>query len=83
MNYGGKNEIPQVKVKVQADVFENAIREIGVEFACEWFGHNADSDFTKATVKTLCERSGIEPDEEHEDWGDNSESETGYSGECS
>lgn len=86
MEYGGKNEIPQVEVKVQADVFENAIREIGVEFACEWFGHNADSDFTKESIKTLCERSGIEldeDDEEQEDWGDNSESETGYSGECS
>jgi hypothetical protein len=59
MKYGGKDEIPQCEVKCPADIFENEIRTIGVEFACEWFGHNADSDFTKETIKTLCERSGI------------------------
>lgn len=59
MKYGGKNEIPPCEVKCPADVFENQIREIGVEFACEWFGHNADSEFTKETISTLCERSGI------------------------
>ena len=59
MKYGNKNEIPPCEVTCPADVFENAVREIGVEFACEWFGHDADSEFTKKTVKTLCERSGI------------------------
>lgn len=37
-----------------ANIFENAIRSIGVEFA-----YSADSDFTKQTIKVLCERSGI------------------------
>ncbi len=60
MKYGGKNEIPPCEVNCQADLFENQIREIGVEFACEWFGHDADSEFTKTTIKLLCERSGIE-----------------------
>ena len=52
-------EIPPCEVKCRADIFENAIRAIGVEFACEWFGHEADSEFTKETIKVLCERSGI------------------------
>ena len=59
MKYGGTNEIPAVEVKCQADVFENAIRSIGVEFACEWFGYDANSDFTASTIVTLCECSGI------------------------
>jgi len=59
MKYGNENEIPPCEVKCRADIFENAIREIGVEFACEWFGHAADSEFTKETIKVLCERSGI------------------------
>ena len=62
MKYGRENQIPAVKVTCRADVFENAIREIGVEFACEWFGHNADSEFTRETIKALCERSGIDAD---------------------
>ena len=60
MQYGYRKEIPNCEVKCPADVFENAIREIGVEFACEWFGHNADSEFTRETVKTLCDRSGVD-----------------------
>ena len=60
MKYGKQNEIPACEVKCPADVFENAIREIGVEFACEWFGHDVDSEFTKETVRMLCERSGID-----------------------
>ena len=52
-------EIPPCEVKCRADIFENAIRAIGVEFACKWFGHEADSEFTKETIKVLCERSGI------------------------
>jgi len=35
MKYGNKNEIPPCEVKCRADIFENAIREIGVEFACQ------------------------------------------------
>ncbi len=60
MKYGGKSDIPVCEVKCQADIFENAIREIGVEFACEWFGYSYDSEFTKDTIKVLCERSGID-----------------------
>ncbi len=60
MQYGKKNEIPPVEVTCPVDAFENQIRAIGVVCACEWFGHDSDSDFTKETIKTLCERSGIE-----------------------
>lgn len=41
------------------DRFENAIREVGVVAACEWFGYSADSDFTKETARVLDERSAI------------------------
>lgn len=41
------------------DLFENAIREVGVVAACEWFGYSADSDFTKETALVLDERSAI------------------------
>ena len=50
MKYGNKNEIPPCEVNCPADIFENAIREIGVVFACEWFGYHADSDFTKEII---------------------------------
>jgi hypothetical protein len=60
MKYGNANEIPQVEIKCGSDVFENEIRRIGVEFACEWFGHDNNSDFTKETINILCERSGID-----------------------
>ncbi len=60
MKYGSANEIPPCEVKCKADIFENAIREIGVEFACEWFGHDADSQFTKETIKILRERGGMD-----------------------
>lgn len=39
--------------KCPNDIFENAIREYGVVAACEWFGHPADSEFTKETIKHL------------------------------
>jgi len=60
MKYGNSNEIPPCEVNCPADIFENAIREIGVEFACLWFGHDVDSEFTKETIRVLCERSGIQ-----------------------
>jgi hypothetical protein len=40
-----------------ADVFENAIRRAGVVYACEWFGHAPDSEFTAETIRVLRERS--------------------------
>ena len=54
------NAIPIVAERVGCDVFENIIREYGVGFSCEWFGHKHDGDFAKYTVNTLCERSGID-----------------------
>lgn len=59
---GGAKQIPQVEVKCPNDVFENEIRNIGVVWACEWFGHDMDSEFTKETIKALCESSGIDID---------------------
>ena len=38
------------------DRFENAIREIGISTACEWFGHAPDSEFTRETIKVLNDR---------------------------
>jgi len=60
MDYGRARAIPEAPVRCPADMFENAIREFGVEFCCEWFGHDADGDFTKETIRVLCDRSGIE-----------------------
>jgi hypothetical protein len=63
MKYGGANEIPQVVVECEADVFDNAIRKFGVENACEWFGYRACDDFTIGSIRELCERSNIDMDE--------------------
>lgn len=49
-------EIRLVPEFTQADIFENAIRKIGVINACEWFGHAPDSEFTKETQRVLDER---------------------------
>lgn len=57
--YGKAGAIPPCEVKCDMDRFENMIREYGVFLICEWFGHDKDSDFTKSTIKVLCERSGI------------------------
>ena len=59
MDYKNENEIPPCEVMSKSDIFENAIRAIGVESACEWFGHDAGSDFTKDTIKILLERSNL------------------------
>lgn len=50
-------QLQLVPERVPMDRFENAIREIGVVAACEWFDYAADSDFTKATFAVLAERS--------------------------
>ena len=60
MNNGNARDIPPAPVRCPADMFENAIREFGVVFCCEWFGHNPDSEFTRETIAALCERSGID-----------------------
>ena len=46
-----------VAERTPMDRFENAIREVGVVAACEWFGHKHDSDFTKETARVLAERA--------------------------
>ena len=51
------NPLPLVDERTPGDRFENAIREYGVVAACEWFGHRADSEFTKETAQILAERS--------------------------
>lgn len=58
MKYGNPKEIENVEVRCGMDAFDNAIREFGVINACEWFGHRIDSDFTKETIKVLCDRTG-------------------------
>lgn len=55
-NYSEQAEV-LVDERTSGDRFENAIRTYGVLAACEWFGHAADSDFTKETVRILAERS--------------------------
>ena len=62
LKYGDKNEIPPCDVKCPGDEFENMIRKMGVVFCCEWFGHDIDSDFTKETIRILCERSNFKHD---------------------
>jgi hypothetical protein len=46
-----------VEERTPVDRFENAIRELGVVAACEWFGHAPDSEFTKDTARVLNERT--------------------------
>lgn len=58
--YGLPNEIPPAEVRCPMDEFENAIRKIGVVNACEYFGYDAESWFTKETIEWLLQRSGIE-----------------------
>lgn len=35
------------------DEFENAIRRFGIVSACEWFGHQSNSEFTTDTIEHL------------------------------
>lgn len=45
--------LPPVRVKVPSDEWDNIIREWGVGYACEWFGHGYDGEFAKETVDVL------------------------------
>ena len=54
MDKKAKDMVPE---RVPMDRFENAIREIGVVAACEWFGYSHDSEFTKETARILDERA--------------------------
>ncbi|MBR8343045.1 hypothetical protein KDX40_04745 [Burkholderia ambifaria] len=57
IKHGGPGEIPPVRQTCPMDVFENAIRAVGVVNACEWFGHTTDSEFTRETITVLISRS--------------------------
>ena len=57
INDGGPRAIPAVPEHVPMDVFENAIRKVGVVNACEWFGYESTSDFTRDTIKLLRDRA--------------------------
>lgn len=54
-------KLERVVERTTGDRFENAVREFGVVNACEWFGHAADSEFTKETVRLLIERAKAQP----------------------
>lgn len=54
MDKKAKDMVPE---RAPMDRFENAIREIGVVAACEWFGYSHDSEFTKETARILDERA--------------------------
>lgn len=54
---GKAGAIQPTSVHCPADWFENVIREYGVTAACEWFGHDPDSEFTAKTIQILAERS--------------------------
>lgn len=49
--------LPPVPVKCGADRFDNFIREYGIGYCCEWFGHEFDGEFAAFTVHTLQERN--------------------------
>jgi len=49
--------IPLIPETCPADEFENAIRKVGVIWACSWFGYEPDSEFTQETIRVLQERS--------------------------
>jgi len=55
--WGAPGAIPPVPANCPNDVFENAVREIGVVNACVWFGYAPDDKFTTETIRILRERS--------------------------
>lgn len=56
---GGPGDIPLAKELTAADEFENAIRKFGVVNACEWFGYESASQFTKDTLEFLLRKGGV------------------------
>lgn len=48
--------LPMVKVNVPADEFDNLVRQWGVGFCSEWFGHQFISEFSTETVRVLQDR---------------------------
>lgn len=59
--YGHARAIPPAAETVPADRWDNIIREWGVVYACEWFGHHRSSDFTRDTITELLDRSAKSP----------------------
>ena len=57
IGYMQPNTIPPVKVTCANDEWENAIRKFGVSNACEWFGHEYNSDWAEETMHILLERT--------------------------
>ena len=57
IEFGSAGEIADVVAVNTGDEFENAIRKYGVVAACEWFGYESDSYFTKSTILVLIARS--------------------------
>lgn len=55
--FGKPGAIPLVPENTTGDIWENAIRKIGVHSACEWFGYPADHEFTLDTINVLRDRS--------------------------
>jgi hypothetical protein len=55
--FGKPGAIPLVPENTTGDIWENAIRTIGVHSACEWFGYPANHEFTVETIQVLRERS--------------------------
>lgn len=60
ISLGAAGAIPLVEEDTTGDMFENAIRRIGVTAACEWFGYAPDSESTAETIRVLQERSNTE-----------------------
>jgi len=48
--------LPLFDLSTPHEEFMNAIIKYGVVNACEWFGYEADSDFTWSTIEVLKER---------------------------
>ena len=57
--WGLPGAIPPVPERTTGDIWENAIRKIGVHSACEWFGYHATHEFTVETIQVLRDRSAF------------------------
>jgi hypothetical protein len=55
--WGLPGAIPPVPERTTGDIWENAIRKIGVHEACSWFGYHATHEFTVDTIQVLRARS--------------------------
>lgn len=53
----GPGALPPVPTKVSADRFDNFVREYGVGYCCQWFGHDYDGDIAEFIFETLKQRN--------------------------